>query len=946
MLRALTLRTTVAATICAISLSAHAIADTPKPIDVPAGDLVKALETLARQVDISLVYQAKQIAGTHTDGAHGNLTPQEAVSKLLKGTKLQLRTDASTGAMLIEPARGASQRPLVTPEQEGNTGSSGPDDAVGRGNMVQGGGSIRMAQADRAGVANSSPTAAVTAVAERRNADSELAEVIVTARKRRESSLNVPVIETAIPQAQMEALQTTDVTDLVNLVTGVNVGHGIGSVGPQFSIRGVGTLQQNNGVDTSVLLNLDGMSIGTGVAFESGFFDLDQIEVLKGPQSLFFGKSTTAGVLALRSADPTDQFEVIARSSYEFESITPREELIVSGPVTDTLKLRLAGLYSSSEGYFYETGVAVPGTGALDPSVNRAPHSDEYMLRGTALWDPTDQFEARLKVNFMDNRSIYDVTYELTACPEGPGFAPFGIPFIAGSDCRLGRNLSYVGMDPTNFPGITNNGMPFNEDYQTYGTLDLEYHPIQPLQSLTLSSVTGFYLLRDNSLTNASGSSGAGPTIGLDDHFRRRELTQEIRLNSDFTSPVNFTVGALYEDSQFYDLSHALGNSAYMLPATLAFADITINVQAYSAFGQLRWTIVPGLELAAGLRWTDDQRHEIPINAATSPTTFVPTADPYLHQDNVAPEVTLTFRPTDDVTWFAAYKQAYKAGSYNLGSLPLPGSTNNSFGPEKAAGEEVGLKTRWLDRHLALDVAAYHYEYTQLQVATYTPSPFGEVLSTLNAGSARTIGMDLDAAYLVRNVDGLTLRGAATWNAAKYQTLDNAPCFGGQTIAMGCNQLYDATTGLYTGQNLSGTQMVRAPKWTSNLGFEYALPIRSNYKLTLTNNTSYSSSYPTLLAVGYPNNANYQSSYAKVDLGLSLQSPDDLWEVALIGKNINNKIIAPVAINGNNANGIIFGGQVTGGTVSGPAGVDQLTGFADPGREIWLRLVFKPFGTR
>src|SRR5579862_589562 len=203
----------------------------------------------------------------------------------------------------------------------------------------------------------------------------ELQEIIVTARKREESILNVPVIETAVPQARIEGMQTVEMTDLANIVPGLAFGRNLLSIGTQVSLRGIGSSSYDQGVDSSVALYVDGMAPGTGLAFESGMFDLGQIEVLKGPQALFYGKSTPGGVISLRSADPTDNFEVSARTAYEFEALTNRQEAIISGPVTDSLKLRLAAIYQDSEGYFCSRAVATPGLGGVTPTNNRTPES-------------------------------------------------------------------------------------------------------------------------------------------------------------------------------------------------------------------------------------------------------------------------------------------------------------------------------------------------------------------------------------------------------------------------------------------------------------------------------------------------------------------------------------------------------------------------------------------
>ena len=491
--------------------------------------------------------------------------------------------------------------------------------------------------------------------------------------------------------------------------------HTLASTGEQVSIRGVGTIASDPGVDSSVSLNIDGLDIGSAPALESGLFDLQHIEVLKGPQALFYGKASTGGVISLRTADPTDQFEVIGTEAYEFEAITPREEFIISGPVTDTLKLRLASMYSTSEGYFHETAIAAPGTGAVTPTSDREPGVNQYMFRGTALWNPSSQLEARLKINATNIHGVNLETAELTSCPQGPNFAPgFGIPFIAGSSCKVSRNIQDVYMDPANFPaGLPENGVPFIEIYQRFGSLELNY---RPTQNLALTSETGYYYLSEHSSFNATGSSSAGPAIGVTDSYSRQELTEEIRLNSEFTGPLNYMAGAFYEDGHIYDNGIVEGNSAYHLPAILS-DDVfdPLDIKTYSLFGQLRWKIASQLELAAGNRWTDETRSLTPYRVKAGIPVFIPLAVSRIKSDNNSPEVTLTYKPTEEETLFAAFKQAYKSGSFALGTVPVPGG-NQSFGDEKVDGGEVGLKSLLLDRHLAVDLAAYYYHYEGLQV--------------------------------------------------------------------------------------------------------------------------------------------------------------------------------------------------------------------------------------
>ncbi len=160
--------------------------------------------------------------------------------------------------------------------------------------------------------------------------------------------------------------------------------------------------------------------------------------MLKGPQALFFGKESPGGVISLNTADPTDQFEMSVRAGYEFESVQPRAEFIVSGPVTDTLKLRLATMYDQEQGYFHNDAIAEPGTGAAPPGYDRAPWGKESLTRITALWDPTPEFSAKLKINEAYDRYSFDDLLQFTACPSGTAHLP-GLPsFIGGGEnCLL-----------------------------------------------------------------------------------------------------------------------------------------------------------------------------------------------------------------------------------------------------------------------------------------------------------------------------------------------------------------------------------------------------------------------------------------------------------------------------------------------------------------------------
>jgi iron complex outermembrane receptor protein len=426
----------------------------------------------------------------------------------------------------------------------------------------------------------------------------QLSEIIVTARKRQESILNVPVVETAIPQQQLQRFQVQDLRDLSKLVPGLVLGQSILSVGVQPSIRGVTTSSLDPGVDNSVALVVDGLQLSQGLAYASAMFDVGQVEVLKGPQSLFYGKTSPGGVISLRTADPTDKFEMIARLGYEAEANERRGEFIISGPVTDTLKLRLAAAADKQDGFYTNLGTGIPALGGFTGTRSISP-SKSYMIRLTALWNPTSKFDARLKLNQVRDRSEYTPVRQLVYCPDGVG-AFNGVNWLnPREDCTADRYTSTVGMSPAAFPGIIHDGVPYTDATQTYGSLEMNYRMTPQLE---LTSSTGYYLVHNRALFNATQTGAAGPLFDAVNGFHRREVTEEVRLNSDFSGPLNFTAGAYVERGRFDDLVLIGGNTFVGLPAIVQKGQKIVDIRTNSVFGQLRYKIMPRLELAAGAR--------------------------------------------------------------------------------------------------------------------------------------------------------------------------------------------------------------------------------------------------------------------------------------------------------------------------------------------------------
>lgn len=775
-------------------------------------------------------------------------------------------------------------------------------------------------------------------------------EILVTARKRTESLMSVPVVATAISGETLQIMQTNDLKALATMVPGLSMGTSILSVGQLVSLRGVGTSALDPGVDASVTLNIDGLALSQGLAYASGMFDVGQVEVLKGPQNLFYGKSSPGGVISLRTADPTDQLEIIGRAGYEFEARNRVVEGIVSGPLGDSLKVRLAGQYGAADGFFKNTAVAVPNSGAAGPRFKRNGDGDYYKIRATVLFSPSDDFNARVKINRVVDDISNGGAIQNVLCPDGVN-APLGRFFAQPTDqCKLDRYVPTVDQDNAAFPafsypGVNNlarDGVPYNHTKQTFGTVELNFH-LQP--DLTLTSQTGFYKVSAQSLFNATGAAANQGLFNVTNDFRRRQFTEEVRLASDFDSPLNFTVGGFIERTKFSD-DVIIARNVEGFPLAAGSAPTAIFVQkgikevqvhTESLFGQLLFKITPELELSGGARWTNERRSEIGsfLNPATGVTSDAVFARPSIHAKNVAPELSLTYRPDGDLTVFANLKKGYKSGSFNVSTPPFTGE-NNAFDDEKVEGGEIGAKARSSDRSLTVEAAAFYYKYSGLQVGANVQASNGvTVTRTVNAGAARSYGLETAVTYRPVGLDGLTLRAAGLYNNTKYTTLTNIPCYGGQMISEGCNLLFNPAAnggvGGFTAQNRSGLPLVRAPKWSGNFGLDYEFELGSDMRLVVTNNNQWQSR--SLVNLGY---LYYQDAFFKTDLGLTLKGADDRWEFGVVGKNLANTITTGNCSNGNRMTGNA-GGTITGTNTRGIAGTDEVGCWADAGRELWVR---------
>jgi len=795
----------------------------------------------------------------------------------------------------------------------------------------------------------------------------DLDEIIVTARKREEESIRVPVVASVIDAATLDRTQVTDLFGVAALTPGLVLSAAPMESGTEVFLRGIGSSPLDSAVDQSVALNLDGLPLGQGAAYSVGTFDMARVEVLKGPQPLFFGKNTPGGVIAIRTADPGQAVEVIASAAHESEARDSRAQLILSGPLSDALGLRLATQYVSGDGYFRNTATARPESGALQPDERIGDRNSLY-VRLTGVFQPNESFTTRIKLNSTHDRVLGGVQEQLVYCPDGTAnYLPaigLDLPsaFSANENCRADRNVNIVDLDPRYYRGVPNGGVSFIETDQRFGTLDMNW-ALSP--RLTLTSVTGGYDLKIDALQNGPWSGGAAPPLAVIKAFTREELTQELRLASDLGGPIDFTVGAFFQDARIKSDISLPGNTLYGLPSIVLQGSHDLDIRSYALFEQVRWRPSARLEVAGGVRWTDEKRSDAPVTfdvlglfSGIEGTALRPQV-PSLHSRNWSPELTVSWFASPDLTLFGSVKQGYKSGSYNV-NLPLNPGDDNSFGDERGRGGEIGVKGYAADRQLSFDVAAYFYQYTGLQVGTTRITDAGlPTLSTVNAGAAKVHGVELALHHRSIAIPGLSASGAVNWNRGYFTRFVNADCKPGQTVSEGCNLLptrvtdpneiaagyysIDPVLGVpvrYNGQDLSGTGLPRAPTWQGVFSLGYEKPVGANLMLGMGTQTQFSSRYRVDLG---GREHSFQDAFAKIGAHVVLKTRDERWEVALIGNNLTDRLTTGGCFNTNYPAGDVFPGKITGAPIRGPAGSGEINCAFEQGRELWLRVTARPF---
>ena len=680
-------------------------------------------------------------------------------------------------------------------------------------------------------------------------------EIVVTAQKREQRLEDVPISVNVVSGEQLRANYLSDVRDLSTYVPNLTVGDTPGE--NQVAIRGLSTGPRNNLFEQAVTTTVDGIVGARALQFAIPFFDVERVEVLRGPQGVLFGKNSTAGAINITTAGPTGQLSGAVGAMYEAEHQGWGIDGFLAGPLTDAIGARLAVKYERLGGFIRDT------------NLNRD-HGVEQTIavRGIVQLDPTDSLRIRLKGELaqVDRRGAF---LQFGACTTNLSRVLLVSPT---EDCTLNFRTAQ-----TVLGGIdTKSGV---------GSINVDYE----LGDYTLSSISGYstydsLLDRDLDLTPVN----AIRRVKDEDY---RQLYQEFRVTSPADRFLSFVTGVTYQD-QDLELDDQQDLNVLILPytnATTAPFNAQLNsrtrkfvnqgTRAWSAYGQFTFNVSSRFRAIAGARYTRERKrisyllNRFVFGTDTRVVTPLDINIPRASrtEGNLDPQVTFQFDATDDIMIYATGSIVHKAGGYNMDeSNGTQIARTFEYRPEEAKGLEVGLKAK-LTRGL-FTVAAFNTDFKDLQVSSFD----GVTTFVRNAAEARTRGVEADA--IVHLTEVFTLRAALAYLDAKFTRYPGGSCTAAQAAAVApapCTA------------DLSGKRLTFAPEWTASAGVDARVPVAPNWRFVGGANLSFSDKL-------FPQENNDPlmriPSIAKLDLRAGLESEDRHWSVTLTGKNVTNEI--------------------------------------------------------
>ena len=707
-------------------------AQTLYDFNLPSQALADSLRAIGHQTSVNILFDPRSVERLTAPAVHGQLSVSQAVNRVLAGTNLAAE-QTETNTLLVEPKDKAGKAQAAVNDP--------PDDVRGKSQKEAGKNSsqdFRVAQAGQISAGSEAVSDNQTPGAKKQEG---LTEIVVTATRRSENVQNVPISITALPQSFIENTGSQQFQDVVRAVPGLAFDpNSAGSAA--LSIRGVSTSSSTGNTQSPVALYMDEISLMDPSAPheipELPLFDINRVEVLRGPQGTLFGAGALGGAIRVITNKPdTTQFEAAIEETIEGQSkgdMSYLTHLMVNVPlIEDKLALRVVGFFDHDGGW-----VDNPTQRATD--VN---HQELEGGRAELRWTPDDE-----------------LTFTGTFSEE------IDRPHDSAFSSYFSTSYTYTGALP----------QFAQEDTKIYN-LVAEYK----IPWATLTSSTSYTDRQQREQTDATtlitsitGIDAPAPVI---DNGPSGDFIQELRLSSINEHPYKWLVGAYFQN--FYrHLQETISQSgagdefaSIGFPSdTLSIDDINFKVHEDAVFGEASYDITSRITLTAGARVfhetvasTDDGNGVL----NSGPSSFQSSAS----YNKATPKVVLSYTPIEDLMFYAQAAEGYRAGQGNLGPNIDPVSRQlipSAYGPDHLWNYELGVKTTMLDRRLIIDADIYYIEWSQIQLTQYSvPSGF---VYTANAGDAFVRGAEL--ALVAKPLAPLELGTSLSYHDGRLTSVD------------------------------------------------------------------------------------------------------------------------------------------------------------------------------
>lgn len=716
---------------------------------------------------------------------------------------------------------------------------------------VAGAGLIGMFSAAPA-AAQSVPADSVNEAAPQASDEPSEGEILVTAQRYSERLQDVPISISAITGDQLAERGITDLKALSGTVPSLFISGSAGLNGSNIiSIRGLSGQPLAIGASQATAIYLDGVYLPRPDAAFFALDDLERVEVLRGPQGTLYGRNATAGAINIITKTPGDRIEGGIDASFgNYDAIQAKGSLLF--PIGGGFSGGVSGSYSRHDGYFVNSATG-----------NRVEGNEAYTVRGKLRFEGADRrFSGLLSADISRNDgSIFFENIVDTGIGD-----PFVIPSDALSEARS-RVL------------VKSSGIGLTLSLQASDAVELTY-------------VGGYRHFTNSSAYDVDGSAAGtffppfGPPPARFNIFsvsrnESKAYTNEFRVHYG-SDALRATVGAnAYINEQSF-------GSAPSLPTVIVQPNNPIakdKLLALAAFGQVEWTLADRLTLVGGLRFNREERNFSVDYSKANPA--LPNLSGRQSDNAVLPAAGINFQMTPDVLLYAKFGQGYQSPGFN-GSTPATALAPNTFNAEHMDAYEVGIKSQFLDRRLTFNAAAFHYDYSDIQVrSTIT---VGQV-SIFNAAAGKIGG--IEASLSARLIDGLTLSGNLTYLDARYTSFCEAALTGNP--ANGSPVCTTGTAGPNDGFDRAGKRLNQAPKWQGGANLDFDQEIDGFGRLHAL--VSYSASS----TVYYTTANELLASSGKVSrldarLGLTIGEGPELY---LFGRNLTNSSYVDLALRAN-----------------------------------------------